>query len=276
LRIETGFVPTELLSSGSVSGGGSGGMGRDARGDRGVSASTNGGGALRRSKSHEEAEATVVALSKMQELTKDERRALRLEIEHLQIALEAFYHTKVVANKVPQSYLFASYERRWRFYKIIGLAQRMVFLAIAMFAPTKYKAMGGAVLMGVMTLASFLARPYADGFEDLLDVTSQASSFVNVLMAVLLQFEKVDTVLADRVMLLSTCAAFGVLAIGLLMSPVIFFVQRLREKALKQASVETARLMAESFSNEELDHLAAGAGAGAGAGGDAAAAPVKG
>ena len=47
------------------------------------------------------------------------------------------YWNKATGNKLPQTYLYAAYERRYRFWKLMQMAQKLAIIVVTMFVPMR-------------------------------------------------------------------------------------------------------------------------------------------
>jgi hypothetical protein len=47
--------------------------------------------------------------------------------------LKEFYFSKMVTNKLPQTYLYSAYERPWRYMKILNMFEKLLIVVVTMF-----------------------------------------------------------------------------------------------------------------------------------------------
>lgn len=63
------------------------------------------------------------------------RKQTRQQIKELEKDLADFYFQKATTNKLPQTYLYAPYSRRFRFFKLWTMFQKLLIIVITMFFP---------------------------------------------------------------------------------------------------------------------------------------------
>jgi hypothetical protein len=101
--------------------------------------------------------------------------------------LQTLWANEVLKNPLPQTYLYAAYEKKWRYYKILQMMQKLAVLVITDFVSQQdvafLKMWAGTALQGVFTVLAVALRPFSDGFESLMDISSQVVNFVNILAA---------------------------------------------------------------------------------------------
>jgi len=104
--------------------------------------------------------------------------------------LRKFYQNEVKLNPMPQTYLYAAYERRFRYFKILQMFQKLLVVVITMFIPTVVSYTKVAIasgLLGAFSVISITFRPFNDQHEDWMDILSQSTNTVNMFIALLLK-----------------------------------------------------------------------------------------
>ena len=98
-------------------------------------------------------------------------------------------------NVVPASSLYSSFTHRYRFWKIIQMAQKLLLIVISLFIPAVWGELAQAkvVSAGIVILATttlvITARPYNDQLEDVMDAMAGVSNTINALVAIGLSYE---------------------------------------------------------------------------------------
>jgi len=104
--------------------------------------------------------------------------------------LRKFYQNEVKNNPMPQTYLYAAYERRFRYFKILQMFQKLFVVVVTMFIPTVVSFMKVAIASGLLSAFSVISitfRPFNDQHEDWMDILSQSTNTLNMFIALLLK-----------------------------------------------------------------------------------------
>jgi len=97
-------------------------------------------------------------------------------------------------NQVPASSLYASFTRKYRFWKILQMAQKLFLILIALFIPaiwgelTNAKVVSSGTIIGLSAFIVIACRPYNDRLEDLMDGMAGIANTINAGVAIGLSF----------------------------------------------------------------------------------------
>eukprot|EP00475_Leptophrys_vorax_P003855 TRINITY_DN1224_c0_g1_i1.p2 TRINITY_DN1224_c0_g1~~TRINITY_DN1224_c0_g1_i1.p2 ORF type:complete len:609 (-),score=179.42 TRINITY_DN1224_c0_g1_i1:77-1903(-) len=147
--------------------------------------------------------------------------------------LRKFYQNEVKNNPMPQTYLYAAYERKFRYFKILQMFQKLSVVVITMFIPTTITFLKVAIASGLLssfTIVSVAFRPFNDQYEDWMDIFSQATNTVNMFIALLLKLGWDNSTLSGGFLILInvvTLVVFVLVIIG-------GMIRKCRSKAAKK------------------------------------------
>lgn len=124
--------------------------------------------------------------------------------------LKKYYYNEVKNNPMAQSYLFAAYKRRFRYFKVFQMLQKLLIVMFSFFIPTTIRvgSIGSLKLICtnsvvlVFAIVSLIFRPFNQPWEDRMDTTSQITNLVNLLIALLLQAGVLTDVAGSAILLL--------------------------------------------------------------------------
>lgn len=71
------------------------------------------------------------SLKKQARTDKEAKKKLRDAIEHL----DTFWANEVALNPVPQTYLYGAYQRRFRYFKLFQMFQKLAIVCVSLFVP---------------------------------------------------------------------------------------------------------------------------------------------
>jgi Leucine-rich repeat (LRR) protein len=186
-------------------------------------------------------------------------RATRREIEQLREDLHVFYFNKAVVNKTPQTYLYAPYRRRHRYFKIFNMFQKLLIVVVTLFVPNSFyanaKLLFSSCILGLGMLTSQFARPFSDGFENVLDLSAQFSNTITVLAAYALRSEVVGQILAETVLLMVNGGVLALFALAVLASPVLYCINAARERKAARIARQQAKGFARQFSADNIKRV---------------------
>ena len=156
-------------------------------------------------------------------------------------------------NVVPASSLYSSFTYRYRFWKIIQMAQKLLLIIISLFIPAVWGELKQAkvVSAGIVILATtslvVTARPYNDKLEDVMDAMAGVSNTINALVAIGLSYELVwlTSERSDIILLTANGCTLLSFAVALVFVPLRAYrhAKKEKEKEKKEAEhKETERL----------------------------------
>jgi len=159
--------------------------------------------------------------------------------------LRRFYVNEVKSNPMPQTYLYAAYERRFRYFKIIQMAQKLTVVIITMFVPSTVAVVKAGLCGGVLTtyvIVSAIFQPFNDNLEDIMDIISTATNSFNALMAMILSASKVNSTLMGSLLIIVNVSVLVIMVLSLLYAPIRKWrAKRRAKKALKEKDQENSR-----------------------------------
>ncbi len=130
------------------------------------------------------AEQTERAIKKLET---DKPADYKAQIKKLTAALDKLYVDKATHNLCPQSYLFAAYERPFRYFKIGQMLQKFLIVALTLYVPTSVwanaKIVASNVVIIIFAATTILTRPFHDTVEDVMEIFSQSANGFNVFSA---------------------------------------------------------------------------------------------
>eukprot|EP00474_Spongospora_subterranea_P003659 CRZ04117.1 hypothetical protein [Spongospora subterranea] len=103
----------------------------------------------------------IAGLKRQARHDKDVRKKIKEAVEHL----DTFYANEVALNPVPQTYLYGAYQRRFRYFKLFQMFQKLAIVLVSLFIPNDLlvknaKLALGNVLVGLAAILAILFRPY--------------------------------------------------------------------------------------------------------------------
>ena len=148
-------------------------------------------------------------------------------------------------NVVPASSLYSSFTYRYRFWKIIQMAQKLLLIVISLFIPAVWgelkqaKVVSSGMVIVVTTSLVIFARPYNDKLEDVMDATAGLSNTINALVAIGLVYEWVwlTSERSDIILLVANGCTLFAFAVALVFVPLRAYrhAKKEQEKEKKEA-----------------------------------------
>lgn len=171
------------------------------------------------------------AIKREAEVGKDKSsRELKRIKQEAQDHLRRFYANEVRNNPMPQTYLFGAYERRFRYYKIFQMLQKVFVVLITVFLPSaawaSLRVILGTCLVGSFAFLSMVFTPFNDALEDMMDIMSHCTNFLNIGVALLLQTRLVDKFSAGLVLVLVNATIMFLLILLIIGIPLRAYLAR--------------------------------------------------
>ena len=108
----------------------------------------------------------------------------RKEITDSEEEKHNLYCNGVEADPNAQKYLYQAYRRKWKFYKIFQMAEKLALLGVTLYIPastSSWKRLTAATSIAFVALVLVvLTHPLSDFLEAGLDVTSRCVTFLAV------------------------------------------------------------------------------------------------
>lgn len=98
------------------------------------------------------------------------------------------YHPHYSSNELQraQTYLYGSFQRKHRYFKVIVLIEKLMLMVVALFLLGQKnqfeRLMFAEILIGVNWLLVMKTQPYSDNIENLMDVSCRLTNTFNVLV----------------------------------------------------------------------------------------------
>lgn len=185
-----------------------------------------------------------------------DQRKIKKQIDRLQKDLKDYYFNKATSNKLPQTYLYAPYERRYRFFKIFQMFQKLLIVVVSMFfgnwAFSQFKMLSATSVVGVFAIVNAITRPFNDNFEDVMEILSQFSNTINVFVALGLEGGFVSDKAALYLLLIFNGATVVVFGIATMISPFLFCIRNIEYTKLARLAQEKAKAVAQTFSADDI------------------------
>lgn len=189
-------------------------------------------------------------------------------IAHKRKQQEAEYFGRVndPIRKLASTSLYSSYEYRWRFWRLLQLAQNLLLVCISLFVPKRIGGISeGRVVLGAIAICgsfSFAAvvRPYYDSWEDAMEIFAGLANTVTVLVAVGLQYKLHWLMVEDRsstILLVANIAAVVAFCVALVIVPCRIWRNNRKQK--KATAESEARMRALNEANARKKKAAAAA-----------------
>lgn len=150
-------------------------------------------------------------------------------IQRKKFEQEAEYFQRIndPIRKLSSTSLYAAYEYRWRFWKLIQFMQNLTLVCIALFVPHDIGGVGeGRLLLGTLAIASsFLfvcyVRPYYNRLEDFMEILAGLANTITVLVALGLKYNVswLTAGLSNVILLVANLGAVGAFLIAIIIVP---------------------------------------------------------
>lgn len=176
---------------------------------------------------------------------KKQRKAHKTRVKELNKTLGNFYASMVKQNPKAQAYLYAAYERKFRYYKIIHMLEKISLIIVAAFVgldSASLRTAASNVVVGAIALFALIARPFNDGMEDAMDVFSRITNTVNVFLAYALLETKIGIGFSSTILMGLNVMNLGLFGFNMIFSPIRHYM------AIKQFRV-AERLRISNFQN---------------------------
>jgi Leucine-rich repeat (LRR) protein len=207
----------------------------------------------------EEKTLVETAISQLKEETQQESNKSaenKLLIKRLKKQLKQFYFNRVNQNRSPQTYLYAAYERKWRYWKLYQMAVKLILIVIAFFLPQLFFGAFKYILANILIIGyaaiAFGARPFNSSLEDAMDLTSHLANSVNALFALLLGVNTVSNTLATGVLICVNVLVLAVFIFALIISPILYYRSRLQYKKAKKAHARNHQLVLQRLGSGKI------------------------
>ena len=149
-------------------------------------------------------------------------------------------------NVVPASSLYSSFTYRYRFWKIIQMAQKLLLIIISLFIPAVWgelkqaKVVSAGVVILVTTSLVVTARPYNDKLEDVMDAMAGTSNTINALVAIGLSYELVwlSSERSNIILLVANGCTLFSFAVALVFVPLRAYRHANKEKEKERKEAE--------------------------------------
>lgn len=116
-------------------------------------------------------------------MIKVHKTKIRTHSEGLQIS----YAIKALQHRSAYAYLYSSYKRTFRFWKIFLMMQRISLLMVSIFVYQSWVKCSLALTINAsMAISTIYMRPFSDPVEVLLEIVSQVMNALNALIALFL------------------------------------------------------------------------------------------
>ncbi|CEO96342.1 hypothetical protein PBRA_005013, partial [Plasmodiophora brassicae] len=179
------------------------------------------------------------SLKKQARTDKEAKKKLRDAIEHL----DTFWANEVALNPVPQTYLYGAYQRRFRYFKLFQMFQKLAIVCVSLFVPASAFENASLILSNAFVASAavlaIMFRPFQDKYESVLEIASQVANTSNLLVAMLIAMGLLPGVAAFLLLFAFNGLALGVFAFSLLAAPIRFLL------ALREFNTQT-KLVAEA------------------------------
>jgi hypothetical protein len=141
-------------------------------------------------------------------------------IDAFDVFLKRRWAIEVAKHPLPQSYLYAAYERRFRFYKLFPMLIKLAIIVFTIFAPnsvwTCFKIVLALAVHGLFTMFIILYRPLHNAAENAMEITSHLAICVDLVAALGLKMEWLPSDVATLLLFIVNGVAVLVFACGLL------------------------------------------------------------
>eukprot|EP01029_Cantina_marsupialis_P015371 TRINITY_DN3372_c0_g1_i4.p1 TRINITY_DN3372_c0_g1~~TRINITY_DN3372_c0_g1_i4.p1 ORF type:complete len:1209 (+),score=474.73 TRINITY_DN3372_c0_g1_i4:256-3882(+) len=126
------------------------------------------------------------ALKAKKKKTKEDKRRTKQkkqDIKHNRQQKRNLYVQLMEENPKAQMYLYMPYQRRHRYYKILQMAEKLALVCISLYVPyaeDSAKLIASDVMLGLVTIFTFLSMPFNDSFEDCIELAARFANTVNI------------------------------------------------------------------------------------------------
>ena len=167
--------------------------------------------------------------------------------------LQTLWSTEVAKNPLPQTYLYSAYERQFRYYKILQMAQKLFVIIITLFVPiswfTYIKPLAGTGIQGLFCVIAMVFRPFSDKFEDYMDIGSQFANTINLLAALGLTMGFLNDTVSTIGLFIANCGAIALFIFNIFSTPLrLLWAER---EALSRAAAVAAAAAEEAAENAD-------------------------
>jgi hypothetical protein len=148
---------------------------------------------------------------------------LKGEIKELNEKQKDLYTQEVQANPKAQTYLYAPYSFKMRYYKLGSMAQKVTLVAILLFVPprviTGAKMWFGSALIFIQALCASIYQPFSDGMETLMEIFAGFTNVINCVVGLLITYGIGSAALHDAILFTFNLLNFVVIIFTLIVGP---------------------------------------------------------
>ena len=164
---------------------------------------------------------TVLNLILYRMAIKEKRKA----IKEYETNAYNIYASGVEQDQNPQKYLYQSFRRRWKFYKIYQMMEKLALLGVTLYTPQandKWKRLAYATaIAGFSCLMVVVGHPLMDKWEASLDVTSRLANLCNSGIGLLLVLDVgIPTIAVNIIMIGVNGLNIGMFLFLIIVSPI--------------------------------------------------------
>jgi hypothetical protein len=170
--------------------------------------------------------------------------------------LRAFYVNEVKNNPMPQTYLYSAYERRFRYFKLFQMFQKVFIVLITIFIPDSVNVFKIALAAGVLTIFASISiafRPFNDKYEDWMDIVSQTANALNMILGLVIKLGIANNQVLSAVLIFINISAIVIFIV--LMSKSMLRKgccgNKKKDKSSRPAKKATVTVELQKFLNDE-------------------------
>eukprot|EP00163_Fabomonas_tropica_P028112 TRINITY_DN5654_c0_g1_i4.p1 TRINITY_DN5654_c0_g1~~TRINITY_DN5654_c0_g1_i4.p1 ORF type:complete len:472 (-),score=79.76 TRINITY_DN5654_c0_g1_i4:723-2006(-) len=143
----------------------------------------------------------IKTLKKIKPTSKSEKVTHKVTVKRKVQLFKTHYATVVREYESAPSYLYQAYERPYRYFKIVQMAEKMILLVVSLFliSSLDQSLSGGsqvtsaATVLFTFTITQIIIGPFSDSFEDRMDQVSRLVNCLNVACGVILFYVRIFT-----------------------------------------------------------------------------------
>jgi len=172
---------------------------------------------------------------------------LNSEVKELNEKQKDLYTQEVQGNPKAQTYLYAPYSFKMRYYKLGSMFQKVALVAILLFVPPRLirgaKMWCGSALILLQSFCATLFQPFSDGMETLMEIFAGFTNVINCMVGLLITYGIGPAALHDTILIsvnvFNLLVILFTLIIGPLRTHLFLKAFRQKEKLLHELQLKT-------------------------------------
>jgi len=188
-------------------------------------------------------------IARLSALPKAQRAAVAKDLhEYRRIQFKLYYNiVNNPLNSVPASSLFAAYQEKYKYTKLLQMFEKVLLVVVTLFVPDELGGLdhGGQIVWAAIIIILYLGtllviRPYNDPLDDAMDIIAEAGNTTSILVALSIAYSApwLSSTQANILLFVANGVIFVSFVMAFIISPARTFWRRKKREAARKAELE--------------------------------------